>query len=155
MKMRSGTVRVVGIKTLDGVQLDNEKEAAELKAEQNHHTQGDCPALGAAANFASKPHKHSPILFRCRFSVQVTGLYRGMSIFYLPDQQQVGTLHRFLRPWHSSGKGTVSGNPSSAQRATQTVETSQFRHYSISLLGVYRAVVATTSAFFVVGRCGQ
>ncbi len=27
--------------------------------------------------------------------------------------------------------------------------------YSISLLGVYRAVVATTSAFFVVGRCGQ
>ncbi len=81
MKMRSGTVRVVGIKTLDGVQLDNEKEAAELKAEQNHHTQSDCPAPGVAASFASKPHKHSHIFLRCRFSAQVTGLYRRMSIF--------------------------------------------------------------------------
>ena len=57
MRVRSGTVRVAGLETFDDAKLDNEKEPAELKAEQNHHTQGDCPAMRAVASFASKPHK--------------------------------------------------------------------------------------------------
>ena len=82
--MRSGSVRVAGLNAFDGVKLDNEKEAAELKAEQNHHAQGNRPAAGTVASFASKPHKHLHILphtlLRCRFPAQVTGLYGGKSI---------------------------------------------------------------------------
>ena len=55
---KSGRVSVAGIKTLDGVELDNQKEAADLKTNQNCHAQGNDPASGAVASFASKPHKH-------------------------------------------------------------------------------------------------
>ena len=59
---KSGSVSVVGIKTFDGVELDNQKEAAELKAEENHHTQGNYSAIAAVASFLSMPHKHFNLL---------------------------------------------------------------------------------------------